>query len=80
MAYMEASLTLASTMWYFDFELTRCAKLADIGGGTPVDKTGRGRVDEFQTYDEFISTHEGPYLKLTPRGDTLSELKELTSL
>lgn len=75
MAYMEASLTLAFAMWYFDFELTKDARLANIGGGTPGDKTVRDRVDEFRTYDEFVSTHNGPYLKLTPRGDTLSDLE-----
>jgi cytochrome P450 len=75
MAYMEASLTLASTMWYFDFELTKDTKLVNVGGGTPGDRAGRDRVDEFQTYDEFISTHDGPYLKFTPRGNTFNDLE-----
>ncbi|KAF1968463.1 cytochrome P450, partial [Bimuria novae-zelandiae CBS 107.79] len=62
MAYMEASLTLALTMWYFDFSAPDDERLAMIGGGTPGDKTGRHRVDEFQTYDKFVSSHDGPYL------------------
>ncbi|PVI01616.1 cytochrome P450, partial [Periconia macrospinosa] len=67
MAYMEASLTLASTLWYFDFEVPQDPKLAKIGGGTMGDTTGRDRVNEFQTYDSFISSHDGPYLTFKPR-------------
>ncbi|KAK7180241.1 hypothetical protein PSPO01_13657 [Paraphaeosphaeria sporulosa] len=33
MAYMEASLTPALTMWCFDFGLSKDPKLASIGGG-----------------------------------------------
>lgn len=75
MAYMEASLTLALTMWHFDFEITKDVSLAAIGGGKAGDNTGRDRLDEFQTYDEFISSHHGPYLSFTARGDYLYDLE-----
>ena len=75
MAYMEASITLATTIWYFDFELSQDPVLSKVGGGISGDKTGRHRVDEFQTRDEFISSHEGPYLTFTPRGETIKDIE-----
>lgn len=29
---------------------------------------GRGRVDEYQLYDVFVSNHDGPYLVFHQRG------------
>ncbi|KAF1973921.1 cytochrome P450 [Bimuria novae-zelandiae CBS 107.79] len=75
MAYMEASLTLALTMWYFDFSAPDDERLSKIGGGTPGDKKGRHRVNEFQTHDKFVSSHDGPYLMFKPRDDTQGDLE-----
>ncbi|KAI0470597.1 cytochrome P450 [Xylariaceae sp. FL0804] len=52
MAYMEVSLALAKTLWYFDFELA-------TGG---LGKIGLGQEGEFRLHDVFTSTHDGPYL------------------
>ncbi|KAF7540128.1 hypothetical protein G7054_g1598 [Neopestalotiopsis clavispora] len=66
MAYLETSLLVAKTLWYFDFE--RCeGSLGDVGGGKKGVSGGRGRVDEFQLYDVITSRHDGPCLRFTPR-------------
>ncbi|ETS75220.1 hypothetical protein PFICI_13704 [Pestalotiopsis fici W106-1] len=73
MAYLETSLILAKTLWYFDFE--RCeGSLGDVGGGKKGAPGGRGRVDEFQLYDVITSRHDGPWLKFTPRGNYFEDL------
>jgi cytochrome P450 len=76
MVYMEASLTLAKTMWYFDFERPRNPKLDRIGGGTgiPGGSTGREHEKEFQTYDQFTAGHDGPYLNFRPRDELCQDL------
>jgi hypothetical protein len=61
MTYLESSLVLAKTIWYFEFEAT-AGDLGKIGEGTPGAQDGRERVDEFQIYDIFTARHEGPYL------------------
>ena len=75
MAYMEASLVLAKTVWYFDFERGQDTKLDKIGGGKVGSTIGRGRIDEFQLYDQFIAGHDGPYLAFRPRDDFCKDLE-----
>ncbi|KAH9890254.1 cytochrome P450 [Xylariomycetidae sp. FL2044] len=74
MAYQEVSLVLAKSLWYFEFERAP-GPLGDIGGGKQGRTDGRGRPDEYQTYDIFTSRHEGPFLIFTPRGDLWKELE-----
>ncbi|KAI0099090.1 cytochrome P450 [Nemania sp. FL0031] len=62
MAYMELSLVLAKSLWYFDFEPSS-GDLGQVG----LDKTG-----EFRIHDVYISTHDGPWLNFIPR-NTFSE-------
>ncbi|KAI0876471.1 cytochrome P450 [Hypoxylon argillaceum] len=57
MAYMELSLVLAKSLWYFDFKPAPGA-LGQVG----FDKTG-----EFRIHDVYISTHDGPWLSFIPR-------------
>ncbi|KAI1390655.1 cytochrome P450 [Hypoxylon trugodes] len=68
MAYLEASLVVAKTLWYFDFEPAP-GKLGQIGGGVSGAKDGRDRLDEYQLFDIFTSRHDGPYLIFRPQGD-----------
>ncbi|KAI1774678.1 cytochrome P450 [Hypoxylon cercidicola] len=56
-AYLELSLSLAKTLWYYDFE-TAPGKLGQVGVG---------QEGEFHLYDIFTSTHDGPYLVFKPR-------------
>jgi hypothetical protein len=73
MAYLESSLAVAKTLWYFDFE-TVLGELGEIGAGKIGDTTGRDRPGEFQLYDIFASDHDGPNLLFRPRGDYWKEL------
>ncbi|RYP21499.1 hypothetical protein DL766_007916 [Monosporascus sp. MC13-8B] len=76
MAYLEISLVVAKTLWYFDFERAPGAP-GDLGGGTgsAQETNGRERRDEYQLYDIFAAAHDGPNLIFTPRGDTIGQLR-----
>jgi cytochrome P450 len=71
MAYLEASLVLARTVWYFDFDRAS-GELGDVGGGKK-GKQWRERPDEYQIYDTFNAAHEGPYLVFRPRGNLVED-------
>lgn len=73
MAYLETSLVLAKTMWYFDFE-TSSGQLGVIGAGKAGAEEGRERPSEFQLYDIFNMAHDGPYLNFRVRGDFWKDL------
>ncbi|KAI0017200.1 cytochrome P450 [Xylariomycetidae sp. FL0641] len=62
MAYLESSLVVAKTLWYFDFE---------AAGG---DDAASGENGEFRTQDVFISMHDGPHLLFRPREQALQDL------
>lgn len=74
MAYTEMSITIARTLWYFDFERAP-GKDGELGGGQAGRTDGRGRPDEYQLKDRFIAVHEGPNLVFRPRGDFWKELQ-----
>ncbi|KAH8197308.1 hypothetical protein TruAng_008512 [Truncatella angustata] len=74
MAYLESSLLVAKTLWYFDFE--KCGgSLDEIGSGREGAHGGRGRTGEFQLYDVITSRHDGPYLRFMPRGNYCEDLR-----
>ncbi|KAK7738228.1 hypothetical protein SLS63_002562 [Diaporthe eres] len=73
MAYLEAGLVVASTLWYFDFE-TAPGPAGTAGGGNSGNGIGRQREKEFQLYDGFTASHDGPNLVFRPRGDYWKEL------
>jgi hypothetical protein len=75
MAYLEINLTLAKTLWYFDFEPAP-GELGKLGAGKLGSEEGRERQGEFQLYDCFVATHEGPYLTFKIRDDFWKELSE----
>ncbi|KAI0096906.1 cytochrome P450 [Nemania sp. FL0031] len=64
MAYLEASLVLAKTLWSFDFERAPGA-LGKVGQSA---KSGQGEK-EFRIYDIFTAANYGPYLTFRPRED-----------
>lgn len=66
MAYLEASLVMAKTLWHFDFEAAP-GELGRVGGGGPGKGFGRERPDEYQLYDIFASSHSGPNLVFKAR-------------
>ncbi|KAK5629094.1 hypothetical protein RRF57_004809 [Xylaria bambusicola] len=61
MAYLEASLVIAKTLWRFDFTLAPGRK-GQVGMGVAGKGTGRSRPKEFQLYDTSGSRHDGPNL------------------
>ncbi|KAI1074067.1 cytochrome P450 [Whalleya microplaca] len=68
MAYLESSLVVAKTLWYFDFHRAS-GKLGRLGGGNPGRTDGRDRPDEYQLYDIISGAHDGPFLVFKPRVD-----------
>lgn len=73
MAYIEMRLTIAKTLWYFDFERAP-GEAGELGGGSPGSTDGRGRRDEFQLFDSIVVDHTGPNLLFQPRGGYWEEL------
>jgi cytochrome P450 len=74
LAYLESSLMVAKTLWYFDFE--KCpGRLGETGAGSLCAASGRRSADEFQLYDVLTSRHDGPYLVFKPRADHSKELE-----
>ncbi|KAI0876291.1 cytochrome P450 [Hypoxylon argillaceum] len=78
MAYMEASLTIAKILWYFDFKRAPgkdgslgCGK----GGKDPWDAR-----DQFQIYDVLGADHDGPNLFFKPRPEQCQDLNSSTEL
>lgn len=64
LAYQEISLVVARTLWGFDMRLEPGSTL---GEGSKKLGTGRQRRKEFQTWDRFVSMHEGPVLQFKRR-------------
>ncbi|KAJ4422556.1 hypothetical protein N0V82_002784 [Gnomoniopsis sp. IMI 355080] len=60
-AYLEASLTIAKTLWYFDIEKAP-GKAGELGEGGPGMGKGRERKGEYQVYDVITAEHHGPNL------------------
>ncbi|KAF4627990.1 hypothetical protein G7Y89_g10160 [Cudoniella acicularis] len=73
MAYLESSLVLAKTLWFFDFEVAE-GELGKVGAGKVGLGEGRERRGEFQLEDTFGSIHDGPYLTFRTRGEFWKEL------
>ncbi|KAK5993792.1 Cytochrome P450 monooxygenase apf7 [Cladobotryum mycophilum] len=61
MAYQETTLTLAKTIWYFDFDMANEHALDEV---------------EFRLQDVLTSHHNGPFLKFRPRGELWKELQD----
>ncbi|KAJ8132390.1 hypothetical protein O1611_g1235 [Lasiodiplodia mahajangana] len=67
MAYLEASLVMAKTLWFFDF-VQAPSDEGSLGESTYWKARGRNdRVNEYQTNDIFGAAHDGPCLIFTPR-------------
>ncbi|KAI1127898.1 cytochrome P450 [Nemania abortiva] len=68
MAYLEVSLVLAKTLWYFDFEAARDTRESSTSSGLAYS------AGEFPIYDIFAASHDGPRLFFRPRGTYCEEL------
>ncbi|KAK8134591.1 Isotrichodermin C-15 hydroxylase [Apiospora sp. TS-2023a] len=74
-AYLEISLAVAKTLWYFDFEKAP-GEAGELGGGRLGVGGGRDRPDEYQLYDSFMAAHEGPNLILRARENHWEDLAD----
>lgn len=74
MAYLEASLVLAKTLWYFDFKRASCEAEKDTGAGISGFTHRGGEENEFPVYDLFAAGHNGPILEFEPRRGFCDEL------
>jgi cytochrome P450 len=74
MAYLEMSLAVARTLWYFDFKKAP-GEAGKLGEGQSGRQDGRGRQDEFQLYDSIVVDHDGPHLLFVLRGEYWKELE-----
>lgn len=76
MAYLELSLLVAKTLWYFDF-VRASGEAGKLGGGGTASmkgQAGRHREDEFQLFDVVTASHDGPLLRFKPREKFWQEL------
>lgn len=74
MAWLDMKLTIARTLWYFDFEQAS-GRDGQLGGGWDDGrKDGRGRMDEYQLYDSVVVFHNGPFLGFKPYGGHWKDL------
>lgn len=75
MAYLEASLVIAKTMWYFDFEVAP-GSAGDLGLGeiSRQDVDGSNRKEyEYHLDDIFTAAHDGPNLAFFAREGVAQE-------
>jgi cytochrome P450 len=64
LAWLEMRLVVAKTLWKFEIKGDPTNKL---GGGEPNGKPGRRMVDQYQTYDMFVSNRKGPIVHVKRR-------------
>lgn len=64
LAWLEMKLVMAKVI--FNFEIKPDAT-NDIGGGCANGKVGRQTVDQYQTYDAFVSLRDGPMVHFKSR-------------
>lgn len=73
MAYLEVSLVVAKTLWYFNFKPAP-GSLGKVGSGASGMGRGRDLSGEYQLFDNFTASHDGPYLVFQCREGFCKEL------
>ena len=64
LAYTELSIMVARVVWLYDLRLQ---PRSSVGEGSLSLGNNRNRKDEFQTWDGFFSTHDGPLVEFKHR-------------
>jgi cytochrome P450 len=64
MAWLEMRILLAKLIWTFEI---RRDHDNNLGGGSPQSEWGRQNVDQYQTYDIYVSDRKGPLVQLKNR-------------
>lgn len=67
LATNEVLIAVATLLWHGDFRIADDPALAAIGAGSEHLGLGRHREKEFQMYDTFGASTEGPYLQFKRR-------------
>jgi cytochrome P450 len=67
LATYEVLIAIATMLWHGDFRIADDPALASIGAGSERLGLGRHREKEFQLYDTFGASTEGPYLQFKRR-------------
>lgn len=67
LATNEVLIATATILWHGDFRVADDPALASIGAGSPRLGRGREKEQEFQLYDTFGASTEGPYLQFKRR-------------
>ncbi|KAF3000084.1 hypothetical protein E8E13_002367 [Curvularia kusanoi] len=70
LATNEILVAMATILWHGDFRVSDNPVLAEIGAGSEQLGPGRHRRKEFQLYDTFGASTEGPYLQFRRRAVT----------
>lgn len=65
LAYLEMSVVIAKVM--YQFELRQDEKSGNLGGGSLDGPEGRRIVDQYQLYDIFVATRDGPMVQIKRR-------------
>ncbi|KAI9651246.1 hypothetical protein NHQ30_001284 [Ciborinia camelliae] len=76
LAYQEMEVVLARLIWQFDMRLSEQEGVG-LGEGRKGMGWGRERKNEFQTWERFVSWHEGPMVEFRLRDGIKSHTKEL---
>lgn len=64
MAWLEMRIVMAKTLW--TFEIKKDPK-SNLGGGSPTERPGRQREDQYQVYEMFVANRKGPMVQLKER-------------
>jgi hypothetical protein len=64
LAWMELSIAIARVMFLFE---VRRDPTKDLGAGEPNGDIGRRVVDQYQTYEAFVSLRDGPLVQFSKR-------------
>lgn len=79
LAYLEVTLVMAKTLWYFDFEVAP-GLAGELGAGKEGNPGQRSRPGEFQTYDRIAASHDGPNLVFSLRDSFVGQERELEEM
>ncbi|KJZ79629.1 hypothetical protein HIM_01098 [Hirsutella minnesotensis 3608] len=75
MAYMETSIAMAKTLWYFDFRRAP-GEAGKLGAGRGQgDSEPWAAPDQFQLQDILVADHDGPNIVFEPRQEYRDEME-----
>lgn len=76
MAWAELNLTIARTLWFFDFEKAP-GEAGSLGETFHKSAKGGDPIPFLETLDNFTAQHDGPNLVFKVRAENAGELNNL---